>query len=601
MKNKAWLFWQKNYLVVVLSLIILLGAFLRLYHFSDWLHFELDQSRDAKVIDLALEEGIGNLPLLGPKAAGSFLRLGPAFYYFQYLSALVFGATPSGMAMIMAIFGIGAIPLFYFLVKRYFANKLSLALTFLFSISLFLIMYSRFSWNPNALPFFVLLTFLAMLRSVDPEEPRKKWWLVVFFASLAIATQLHFLAFVALPVIAFFFFLARLPKVRWYFWVIGISAVLLLYLPLILNDIKTGGDNFGQFLKVAEGRSTKDSHSIPEKLVRNYSEQALGFWLILSGEEKAAWPKFTLSGWNPQVVCDQTCHGRLVLGGLAGTFFTLGIFSMLLNFFRLRKEAGKRKDFLFLSILWFAVIFAFYTPIAYDISPRFLLLIAPLPFIFLGFLMELGKKYLPNRWKYLLVILIVILALMNLRAIQKRFGELEKAPMVATKIDADKILKEKMRVTLKQQYLIVDYMKSFYQENNFPVYLNSDSQYRRSFLYHLDRRHIPRDDLRNATNNRKIYQNGNYFLIYPTLSNLEKKVGKYLTDYTIIDEKEFGTLKVFHLAPKPEAVTDVQQSFGPEKKPTSALGVPVRCRWNEIFGECNPDEIEDATDNAEEN
>ena len=187
MKNKALLFLRKNYIIIALSLIILLGTFLRLYHFSDWLHFELDQSRDAKVIDLALEEGIGNLPLLGPKAAGSFLRLGPAFYYFQYLSALVFGWTPSGMALIMVFFGIGTIPLFYFLIKRYFANRLSLALTLLFSVSLFLVMYSRFSWNPNALPFFVLLTFLSMLRSVDPEEKKKGRWLVVFFIALVLS------------------------------------------------------------------------------------------------------------------------------------------------------------------------------------------------------------------------------------------------------------------------------------------------------------------------------------------------------------------------------------------------------------------------------
>ena len=68
-----------------LALIIALGFFLRSYHFTDWLHFELDQARDARVVDAALEGGPGELPLLGPKAGGTFLRLGPAFYYLQYL------------------------------------------------------------------------------------------------------------------------------------------------------------------------------------------------------------------------------------------------------------------------------------------------------------------------------------------------------------------------------------------------------------------------------------------------------------------------------------------------------------------------------------
>ena len=94
MKNKVFNSFKKRYFYIAFLAVLFLGAFLRFYHFADWLHFELDQSRDAKVIDLAIKEGPGALPLLGPKAAGSFLRLGPAFYYFKYLSALAFGNTP---------------------------------------------------------------------------------------------------------------------------------------------------------------------------------------------------------------------------------------------------------------------------------------------------------------------------------------------------------------------------------------------------------------------------------------------------------------------------------------------------------------------------
>jgi len=592
MKNKAWLFLRKNYIIITLSLIILLGAFLRLYHFSDWLHFELDQSRDAKVINLALEEGPDNLPLLGPKAAGSFLRLGPVFYYFQYLSALIFGGTPAGMALITALFGIGAIPLFYFLVKRYFADRLSLSLTFLFSVSLFLIMYSRFSWNPNALPFFALLTFLAMLRSVDPEEKRKGLWLVVFFVALTLASQLHFLALVTLPVIAFFFFLARWPKAKWYFWIIGVLAALLFYLPPILNDIKTGGGNFRQFLKVAESRSTKDEHKMASKMIKNYNEQALGFWLILTGKNEAELPRIILweGDQNLKIICDQDCHDRLAHGKTAWLFFTAGIFLALVNFFRLKKEKGIRKDFLLLTILWFAVIFAFYTPLAFDLSPRFFLLIAPLPFIFLGFLTELGEKYLPGKWKFAGLILIIIMVFMNSRETKKRFAELKKAPMENITIGPDRILKENTRVTLLQQYLIVDYIESFYQKNQFPVYLNSDPQYRRSFLYHLDRRRVPREDWRNIISDKKVYQNGNYFLVYPTLSNTEKDLKKYRADYAVIGEKRFGTLMLFQLEPKKEAVNAAQQEIQPKGKPQSEVGVPVRYRWEEIFNDNSEEE-----------
>ena len=117
--NKKWIY------ILALSFIVLAGFFLRFYNYSKWLHFELDQSRDAKIIDLAVDEGIGNLPLLGPKAAGSFLRLGPLFYYQEYLSAVIFGNTPSGIAALSIILSCLTIPLFYFFVKRA-VNKINI-------------------------------------------------------------------------------------------------------------------------------------------------------------------------------------------------------------------------------------------------------------------------------------------------------------------------------------------------------------------------------------------------------------------------------------------------------------------------------------------
>ena len=162
---------DKKILVSIVPVVILaIGIFLRAYNFSDWLHFELDQSRDAKIVNLAITDGPENLPLLGPKAAGSFLRLGPIFYYFNYLSALVFGNTPEGMAVIIMLFGILAIPAFHFLARRYFSAFISLSLASIFSVSLFLVMYSRFSWNPNALPFFTILLVYALLRAADKED-----------------------------------------------------------------------------------------------------------------------------------------------------------------------------------------------------------------------------------------------------------------------------------------------------------------------------------------------------------------------------------------------------------------------------------------------
>ena len=130
---------------IILSLVIAVGIFLRVFHFSDWLHFELDQSRDVKLIEVAAKEGIASLPLLGPRAGGTFLRLGPVFYYMEYIGAKVAGATPAGVASSILLFGILAIPMFYLFSRRYFDKWSSLGLVAIFSSSLYLIIYSRFA------------------------------------------------------------------------------------------------------------------------------------------------------------------------------------------------------------------------------------------------------------------------------------------------------------------------------------------------------------------------------------------------------------------------------------------------------------------------
>jgi len=138
------------------------GIFFRTYHFSDWLHFELDQARDAGLVSEAAEGGISELPLLGPRAQGTFLRLGPAFYYLSYLSAKIFGNSPAGIARGIWTLSILALPLLYLYLRRYFNEKITLALAALASVSVFLVVYSRFAWNPNALVFFVPLSFYAL-------------------------------------------------------------------------------------------------------------------------------------------------------------------------------------------------------------------------------------------------------------------------------------------------------------------------------------------------------------------------------------------------------------------------------------------------------
>ena len=588
-------FIRKNKAIIAVGAILLLGIFLRAYHFGDWLHFELDQSRDANVVGLAVEQGIGNLPLLGPKAAGSFLRLGPLFYYYEYLSALIFGNDPVGIAMISLLLSCASMGVFYLFVRRYFERRISAALLLLYATSLFLVMYSRFAWNPNNLPFFILLLLYAVLRSVDTSEKRRGWWLLVASVAISFVSHLHFVAFMALPVIVGAFYLIKRPKIAVKYWIAAVALIIFFYLPPIINDLKTGGESVSEFKKVFLKKSTDKNgqHTLVEKIYKGTTETALGYFIIETGFQKAEIPTLRQTGLiRFDALCDKRCRSNLPWGALAMVGYIVGFALLVKNTLTFQK--GPKGDFVILVGLWFAITSIVFVPISYDFAPRFFLLIAPIPFVFLGFLFDFfaEKKMIPVMYG-----VVCVLVLANLFALTSRFSELSRASQEYFNIESDKILKERDRVTLQQQLEITDYIQKIYKQNNFPVYVNSEAFYRRSFLYHLEHRGIVRDDFRNTGKN--IYAHGNYFLIYIASVSPEENAKNYLDKYDIVETRHFGTLDVIRLAPKPELINADQQVFGPSKKPTSAPGVPVRCRWNEIFGKCNQDGTEDAEDGQE--
>lgn len=550
---------------------------MRSYNFSSWLHFELDQSRDAKIISVAAEEGIGELPLLGPRAAGTYLRLGPMFYYLEYLSAKIFGNTPPGMAVVVLIFSVLAIPLFYFFCRRYFGKKISFGLLLLFATSLYLIMYSRFAWNPNPIPFFILALCYSLLRIADSEEKRKNVWLYVFAAALAVGTQLHFLAFMIFPIIAAIFLLIKCPRIKAKAWLFAFLIVLFFYAPVIINDCHTGGASVKEFVKAFSKKSGEESHNLPEKIIRVWTENSLGNFLILTGNERAElFQTRKIDSLKFDVKCDKFCRQNLWLGALALLLFTAGALLLLKR--NLKERESRKKNFLQLVLVWFVVSFAFFIPISFSISPRFFLITAPLPFIFLGFILEFLNKKTSRVKNWAAILIILFLAVSNLFFIKNRFMELKRAPYEAVEIGPDRILKERARVTLEQEEMIIGYLEKFYRENQYPVYLHSDSQYERAFKYLLEKRSVPYDDLTVG----KIYQQGNYFLIFRSSSDLDGKMEKYKEKYVFSAKKQFGTLVVFRLAPKKEAVTDVAQKIKKEKEPSNSK-VPKRYTWKEIF------------------
>lgn len=566
--------------LLFLFLIVAVGAFLRVYHFEDWLHYELDQARDFRIVDAAVEYGPGELPLQGPRAAGTFLRLGPLFYYMEYGSALVFGNTPSGTAMIVMIMSVFSIPLFYLLARRFFSAEWSIGLTALFGASLFLVAYGRFAWNPNPVPFFMLAFSYALLRAVDHGERHKGLWLVIAAIALAFLTQMHFLALAAAPLIGAIFLLFARPHIAVRWWGIAIAAFLFFQIPLIVNDVKTGGENVREFITAVRGNAAGENRTLVENIAKNVGEHATYYWLILSGHQDAELPTVEPRGKGLyDIQCDRSCRDGLPFGILSLVLFGLGIVSLII--LSLKEREKHKKQFLLLVLLWFGIIFAAYVPLAHDLAPRFFLIVTPIVFFLPGFVFTLffnsGSRQ-KIAWGAIAVFLLT-----NLIFTWQYFSELARTADDPTLVIArDRILKEKTRMTRAQQEAIVDYMAEKYDANGFPIFMHGQAEFKRAFWERVEFRKIPRSDIPDDLT--PIYRQGNYFLVIRTQSDPSEYLQKYEPAFLVAEKMVFGTLTVYHFLQKPEAITNEKKEIEIDNRdPEFSPGVQVRYFWRQVF------------------
>ncbi|MFA7209261.1 MAG: hypothetical protein WC120_03160 [Parcubacteria group bacterium] len=372
---------QKHRVAIALAAILVVAVFLRLYNLESWLFFQADQARDLNLVARAINNGPEYLPLLGPKAGGTFLRLGPVFYYFEYLSALIFGlGGPAVMAYPDLLFSILSIPLLFLFLKEFFSKKYSLLLTAGYAVCFFEIQYARFAWNPNSLPFFNLLFFYAVFKLFQTDSQKAKtWWSILIGISYAIVSQLHFVSLLSLPIALAVIFLIRMVFFKnkreklWKYAGIIILICVVFYIPAILSDIQTDGNNALNFLKSLreKGDGSSDPVSLLSKDIFVFSKYLL---VILSGIVDAS--KLTINIFS----------GTLVLFALAGIFV-------------FKKETNKeRRFFIALVSIWFISYFITYIPLGSKLQPRHFLVILPLSFIFVGALAYALEKTSKSRY-----------------------------------------------------------------------------------------------------------------------------------------------------------------------------------------------------------
>lgn len=564
-------------LTFVALLLIVLGAFfVRTYHFNDWLYFKMDQARDAFLIDKVYENGPGYLPLLGARAGATevgegFLRLGPIFYYFQYISTLVFHSTePSVLAYPDLFFSMAAILLLYFFTRLYFSRKYSLMIAAMYAFSFIIIEYSRFAWNPNSLQFFLLLSFYGLLRFFNEENRKRKFlWLSLWAIGIIIGSQLHFFGFFGLIGISGLFILIKFQvwkkeKLISYFRkkpitefskyaAVFVFIFAILYAPVIISDIKENGQNVKKFITALSSKAEKKP--LVQKISKNFSENLNYYCLITTsqcyGEENNK-ENFAL-----------IFTAIILLGGIAVAIRA-----------QRREGISLRKDFLTLLLVWIGVYFILMIPVSFQLRPRFFIVVFAVPFILLGLIYEYLAEKLGRKKAIGTAIFISALVIAwNLYGTYAWFSEQAESQKETTEIKRSLILKAKDGVLLWHLQSAADWMYAHHEKGkNLYYYVKPEHVRPMDYLLYEKR------DNNLVVETMKINEdpNAEYFAITPTKNGLEPVYKKFGKNISIIEQKEFGQIMVSKIS-----ITgrEVSENFKINKKDSGE----DRLFWKDVF------------------
>ncbi len=287
---------RKNQLEsVLLFVILIIGAILRLYRIDEYMTFLGDEGRDAIVV-MRLLKNFDPI-LVGPGTSVGDMYLGPFYYYLMAPALLLSNFSPVGPAIMIAVFSLATTLFIWYVVKTWFEKSSNtfavggLLAAFLYAVSPVVINLSRFSWNPNIMPFFALLVIYSLWQVWTKNN--WKWFILAGF-SFAVSLQSHYMALVLFPIFIFFWILSY--KNSWIrgskkeatkYTVLSFIIFSLLLSPLVLFDARHGWRNFTAMQEFFLERGDTVS-AVPLTSIKNvYQNNRLVFMRLLGGGEEA--------------------------------------------------------------------------------------------------------------------------------------------------------------------------------------------------------------------------------------------------------------------------------------------------------------------------
>lgn len=201
---------------ILVTLILLIAAFIRLYRIEDYMTFLGDEGRDVLVAYNILH---GHFTLLGPTASVGGFYFGPIYYYFMAPALFLANYNPVGPAIMVALIGIATVWLVYRIGKEFFGEAVGILSAFFYAIAPIIVAYSRSSWNPNPIPFFALLVLWFVYKGVQNNNEKNFWHsakkdFLLAGIFLGIAIELHFIVAILGVVITLYLLAVKFGRIK---------------------------------------------------------------------------------------------------------------------------------------------------------------------------------------------------------------------------------------------------------------------------------------------------------------------------------------------------------------------------------------------------
>jgi hypothetical protein len=227
-----------------IALLVLLGiaAFMRLPGLAARGTWDADQGHDMLVLRALVRDGV--VPLLGPPTSIGDFHHGALYYGLLAPSAaLTGGDSPLAVTLQIALFGIMAVAVTWWLARAIAGPVAGFVAGLLMAISASAIEESTFIWNPNLIALTSAIALAGAWRAWSTH--RARWWLLAA-AGTAATMQCHVLGVTLLPVIgALLVADARRqgpgPSRRtiWRVGLAGLAIIALTYVPLVVHELTT--------------------------------------------------------------------------------------------------------------------------------------------------------------------------------------------------------------------------------------------------------------------------------------------------------------------------------------------------------------------------